>query len=164
MIRRIVIAVVIVAATFTGAPSANAEPSYDQLRGMLPQGVNPDSCHPDNDVRGDVIGLMCNDDIPGGPTGAQYLLYGNLQKLGGDFDHAVTTFQKIPCAEGQQAKAGRWAVDGKGQGLVFCFVNDTPGRSGIAWSKESSLFVASVTSPDLPSLWQWFQNVGMWAG
>lgn len=160
MIRELLVATAISAAAIGVAPTASADP-IDQLRGMLPAGYGPDSCHPIEDQL--ATHLECGQNsMPGGPANAGYLLFRNLGDLRKSYDVALKspTRQIVPCEEGGPAAAIRW--NNAKDGWLFCGLGG--GDAEVIWNKESSLFAAHTDGSDLSSLVQWWKNTGYQAG
>lgn len=158
MIRALLLAAAIAAAAMSAAPTASADP-YDDLIGMLPPGYGPDSCHPiDNPPKAALALLECGpNSLPGGPSHARYLLYGDPGLVSNIFGGLAKQPERtlIPCFRGDTASAGSWGNPaGTDGGKLMC--STSGGTAELTWTSHSSHLIAHADGPDVVALYNWW--------
>jgi hypothetical protein len=107
--KMIVIAAVVGSGTCVAAPAA-AAPS--KLMTMLPEGFSSSNCQVKEPNAPVIEAVNCDkSSVSGGPTGAGFALYRNLDDLDSAFQ--ATNVAVAPSCPGNQVSPGPWASNGK---------------------------------------------------
>ena len=157
-VTRMVLVGVFLGAYVVSAPGASAAPS--KLMGMLPEGFSSSNCDVKTPKAPAIESVGCDQSsVSGGPAGAAFSLFGNLDDMNTAFDKAnVATSSTCP---GNTASPGPWSYGsgGKNGGQRECgtATSGSTKYAVVLWSDNSKLRTALVMGSDITSLYQWWK-------
>lgn len=148
---RALLAGMVVAASIFAAPTASADPMSDLWR-YLPKGWGPDNCQPVGFEEGSGVTakVSCGPSTePGGPTGANFALFVNVQALVATINRMLDEMGPVPCPGATSPKPLKTPY-----GLVACGMQpDGPRIMDTDNAAPPSMLV--VFGPSLEALWDW---------
>ena len=150
MIRALFAAVALAASIFA-APAASADPLSD-LWGFLPEGFGPDNCQPEGyeDRSGMTAFIRCKASTePGGPNGANFALFVNVQAMVATFNHMLDIMGPVTCPGGPSPKPVKTPY-----GFLACGM-EPDGPRMMYTDNSDPPFMATVFGSSLEALMDW---------